>query len=96
MRKEVEILRRYFQGVGKMSVRAIIYCLLVSYIVLFAGCHAKPEIITQIKYREVFIPVKCEAVMPVKPKYTREDLNSAKELAKYYQETETLLKRCLE
>ncbi|MDU6827738.1 hypothetical protein [Campylobacter sp.] len=62
----------------------------------FIGCAAKPEIITRTQYQDVYIPVRCQAKMPEKPKFDKKDLQSARALAVYYRQVEILLKRCID
>ncbi|MDL0088174.1 hypothetical protein [Campylobacter gastrosuis] len=47
-------------------------------------------------YQDVYIPVKCLDTMPVKPVYDSENLESAKDLMRYYEEVEILLKGCVD
>ena len=63
---------------------------------LFAGCSAKPEVIPKTQYQEVYIPVRCQAKMPEKPKFDKKDLQSARALAVYYRQVEILLKGCID
>ncbi|WP_169780206.1 hypothetical protein [Campylobacter curvus] len=62
----------------------------------FAGCAAKPEVITKTQYQEVYIPVRCQAKIPEKPKFDKKDLQSARALAVYYRQVEILLKGCID
>lgn len=71
----------------------ILYFIILS--LIFAGCSSKPEIIVKTQYQEVVVPVKCLTQMPHKPTYRVDDLNSATELAKYYNEVEILLQGCV-
>ncbi|WP_169785065.1 hypothetical protein [Campylobacter curvus] len=61
----------------------------------FIGCADKPEIITKTQYQDVYIPVKCQAKMPKKPKFDKEDMQSARALAVYYRQVEALLMECV-
>ena len=61
----------------------------------FAGCATKPEIITKTQYQDVYIPVRCQAKIPEKPKFDKKDLGSAKALAVYYRQVEALLMECV-
>lgn len=63
--------------------------------VFFAGCAAKPEIITKTQYQDVYIPVKCQVKIPQKPKFDKKDLQSAKALAVYCRQVEALLMECV-
>jgi hypothetical protein len=64
--------------------------------VFFVGCSSKPEIITKTKYQDVYIPVRCQAKIPEKPKFDKEDLESARQISIYYKEVEALLKECID
>ncbi|MBR8461460.1 hypothetical protein KDD93_06780 [Campylobacter sp. faydin G-24] len=70
------------------------FILALLYISVFAGC-ADKKVLTRTEWQKVYIPIKCEVDIPTKPKYTPSDLQSAKELAKYYEEVENLLKGCV-
>lgn len=73
----------------------MVYFIILSLIVIFAGCSSKPQVIVKTQYQEVVVPVKCLTQMPLKPTYRVDDLNSATELAKYYNEVEILLQGCV-
>lgn len=62
----------------------------------FTGCNTKQELITKTVYQDVYIPVKCLDTMPVKPVYDSKNLESAKDLMRYYEEVEILLKGCVD
>lgn len=74
--------------------REITFYLILTSVILLSGCSAKPEIITRTVYQNVYVPVKCKVELPKKPKFDENNLESAKEIAKYYQETERLLMEC--
>ena len=61
----------------------------------FIGCADKPEIITKTQYQDVYIPVRCQAKIPEKPKFDKKDLQSARALAVYYRQVEALLMECV-
>ena len=61
----------------------------------FIGCAAKPEIITKTQYQDVYVPVKCQAKIPEKPKFDKKDLESARQISIYYKQIEALLKECI-
>ena len=46
------------------------------------------------EYKNVYIPIKCEVKIPAKPKFDPNNMQSALELAKYFQTCEALLKEC--
>lgn len=75
--------------------REITFYLILTSVILLSGCSAKPEIITHTEYQNVYVPVKCEVKLPEKPKFDENNLESAKEIAKYYGETERLLMECV-
>lgn len=70
------------------------YSLLVIALLL-AGCSSKPEIITKIEYQTQYIPIRCNVEIPQKPEYNRLNLQSAKELIRYYKILEGLLYVCV-
>lgn len=76
--------------------REIIFYLILTTVILFTGCSAKPEIITRTEYQNVYLPAKCRVELPQKPKFDESKLESAKEIAKYYQEIERLLVECVD
>ncbi|QCD52513.1 hypothetical protein [Campylobacter sp. RM16192] len=76
--------------------REITFYLILTSVILLSGCSAKPEIITRTEYQNVYVPVKCEVKLPEKPKFDQDRLDSAKEIAKYYQEAERLLMECVD
>jgi putative lipoprotein len=84
------------QQVKNKEMRAFIFAILVTIIVLLGGCASKPEIITKVEYQEKVIPVKCNATIPEKPFYDSSDLQSAKDLSIYYSRVEAALKGCVD
>lgn len=66
------------------------------FVLLLAGCSAKPEVITKTQYQDVYIPVRCQVKMPEKPKFDKKDLKSARQISIYYKEVEALLKECID
>ncbi len=72
--------------------------LIVSSLILafcLAGCGAKPEVIVKTQYQDVYVPIACIKEMPIKPKFSPENLESAKELMGYFLTCEELLKGCI-
>lgn len=72
--------------------------LIVSSLILafcLAGCGAKPEVIVKTQYQDVYVPIACIKEMPIKPKYSPSDLQSAKELMGYFLTCEELLRGCV-
>lgn len=84
------------QQVKNKKMRAFIFAILVTIIVLLGGCASKPEILTKVEYQEKVIPVKCNATIPEKPFYDPSDLQSAKDLSIYYSRVEAALKGCVD
>ncbi|GKH61192.1 hypothetical protein CE91St25_15280 [Campylobacter ureolyticus] len=66
------------------------FILIVGFLVIFTGCGIKPEPV----YKEVLIPVKCQAKMPVKP-VNDGSFESHKNKMIYYLRCESTLKQCL-
>ena len=83
------------QQAKNKEVRAIIFIIIVTLIVLLGGCSSKPEVITKVNYRTEYIPVMCNVTIPEKPIYDPSDLETPKELAVYYSDVEILLKGCV-
>lgn len=82
------------QQAKNKEVRALIFIIILTFIVLFGGC-SQPEVITKINYRTEYIPVMCNVTIPDKPIYDPSDLETPKELAVYYSDVEILLKGCV-
>ena len=74
-------------------MKLIISSLILAFVLI--GCSSKPEIIVKTQYQDVFIPVACIDKMPTKPKFSPENLESAKELMGYFLTCEELLKGCV-
>ena len=84
-----------FENMTEKTIRKIAFILLLTFAVLLAGCSQKPEIITRTVYQDVYLPTRCEAKIPDKPKFDENNLESAKAIAKYYEEVERLLRQCV-
>ena len=82
------------QQAKNKEVRAVIFIIILTFIVVFGGC-SQPEVITKINYRTEYIPVMCNVTIPDKPIYDPSDLETPKELAVYYSAVEILLKGCV-
>ena len=66
--------------------------LLFLFALAFTGC--TPKIQTEYIYKDVYVPVKCNAKMPIKP--TNDGSFSAhKEKMVYFLRAEALLKECI-
>lgn len=73
-------------------IRISLFCL---FALIFAGCAAKPQASEPyIIYKEKYVPVRCNAEMPVKPKDDG-TFETDKRLAIYYRDCEKKLKQCL-
>lgn len=77
------------------EVRILLFVLAIAMILLLSGCANKEQLV-KVEYQDVYVPIRCNAQMPNKPKFNADDLNSAKELLIYYKQTEELLKRCID
>ena len=66
--------------------------LLFLFALAFTGC--APKIQTEYIYKDVYVPVKCNAKMPIKPT-NDETFESHKEKMLYFLRTEALLKECI-
>ena len=73
-------------------IRIWIFCL---FALIFTGCVAKPQISEpHIIYQEKYVPVRCNAKMPLKPKNDG-TFETDKKIAVYYRDCEKKLKQCL-
>lgn len=61
-------------------------------IVVFSGCGSKTKTITA--YKDVYVPVRCQSKMPVKP-INNKTFESKKALMVYFLQTEAALKSCV-
>ena len=74
-------------------MKLIISSLIVAFFIV--GCSSKPEVIVKTQYQDVYMPVACIDKMPTKPKFSPENLESAKELMGYFLTCEKLLEGCV-
>lgn len=74
-------------------IRFILFLIGLALCVSLSGCAAKPAMV-RTEYKDVLIPVKCKVNLPAKPKFDSSNMQSAVELATYYQTCEALLKEC--
>ena len=74
-------------------MKLIISSLILAFVLI--GCSSKPEISVKTQYQDVYVPVECIEKMPTKPKFSPENLESAKELMGYFLTCEELLKGCV-
>ena len=72
-------------------MKLIISSLILAFFIV--GCSSKPEVIVKTQYQDV--PVACIEKMPTKPKFSPENLESAKDLMGYFLTCEELLKGCV-
>lgn len=73
-------------------IRISLFCL---FALIFAGCAAKPQANEPyIIYKEKYVPVRCNAKMPLKPK-DNGTFEMDKKIAAYYRDCEKKLKQCL-
>ncbi|WP_169753484.1 hypothetical protein [Campylobacter mucosalis] len=61
---------------------------------LFAGCADKQAVEPHIIYKEKLMPVRCNALMPVKPNNDGA-FETDKQIMIYYRKCESLLKQCI-
>lgn len=73
-------------------MKLMVSSLILAFILI--GCSSKPEVIVKTQYQDVYVPVACIKKMPTKPKFSPENLESAKELMGYFLTCEELLKGC--
>ena len=66
--------------------------LLFLFALAFTGC--APKIQTEYNYKDVYVPVKCNAKMAIKPTNDG-NFESHKEKMLYFLRTEALLKECI-
>lgn len=76
-------------------IRFILFLIGLALCVSLSGC-AKQEPLVRTEYKDVFIPIRCKVSLPAKPKFDSSNMQSAVELAKYYQTCEALLKECVD
>lgn len=74
-------------------IRFFLFLIGLALCVSLSGC-AKQEPLIRTEYKDVLVPIKCKASLPAKPKFDSSNMQSAVELAKYYQTCEALLKEC--
>ena len=74
-------------------IRFILFLIGLALCVSLSGC-AKQESLVRTEYKDVLVPIRCKVSLPAKPKFDPDNMQSAVELAKYYQTCEALLKEC--
>lgn len=68
--------------------------LAVIFALFLAGCASKHTSEPAVIYKEKFMPIKCDALMPVKPNNDG-TFEVDKAIMIYYRECESLLKQCI-
>ncbi len=76
-------------------IRFFLFLIGLALCVSLSGC-AKPAPTVRTEYKDVFMATKCKVSLPEKPKFDPDNMQSAVELAKYYQTCEALLKECVD
>lgn len=78
-------------GAKKVNDKMRIFLLIIPFVFLSA-CASK-DILIKTEIKEVKVPIKCPLKLPLKP-LDKKDLESAKEISKYYLEVENIAKLC--
>ncbi|ECL2361686.1 hypothetical protein FSM15_09805 [Campylobacter jejuni] len=73
-----------------MNDKMRIFLLIIPFV--FTACASK-DILIKTEIKEVKVPIKCPLKLPFKP-FDKKDLESAKEISKYYLELENIAKLC--
>ena len=76
-------------------IRFFLFLIGLALCVSLSGC-AKQEPLIRTEYKDVLVPIKCKVSRPAKPKFDPDNMQSAVELAKYYETCEALLKECVD
>lgn len=99
LRKTFTIDKNYQKELARHKreyiIRFILFLIGLALCVSLSGC-AKQEPLIRTEYKDVLVPIKCKASLPAKPKFDSSNMQSAVELAKYYQTCEALLKECVD
>ena len=74
-------------------IRFVLFLIGLALCVSLSGC-AKQESLVRTEYKDVLVPIRCKVSLPTKPKFDSSNMQSAVELATYYQTCEALLKEC--
>lgn len=74
-------------------IRFFLFLIGLALCVSLSGC-AKQEPLIRTEYKDVLVPIKCKVSLLAKPKFDPDNMQSAVELAKYYETCEALLKEC--
>ena len=59
---------------------------------IFTAC--APKTVTKIEYRDVFVPVKCNAPIPQRPEYNADPVMGVVDLLEYVEKLELVIKAC--
>lgn len=76
----------------RIKMRNLVVLTLI--VLFFTGCGSKNQGEPAVIYKELMVPVRCNATMPSKPEYD-ESFESAKAKRIYWDEIENLLRQCI-
>ena len=97
LRKTFTMDKNYRKALAKHKreyiIRFILFLIGLALCLSLSGC-AKQEPLVRTEYKDVLIPTKCKVSLPIKPKFDPDNMQSALELAKYYETCEALLGEC--
>ena len=97
LRKTFTIDKNYQKELARHKreyiIRFLLFLIGLALCVSLGGC-AKPAPMVRTEYKDVLIPIRCKVSLPAKPKFDSSNMQSAVELAKYYQTCVALLKEC--
>lgn len=97
LRKTFLMDKNYRKALAKHKreyiIRFVLFLIGLALCVSLSGC-AKQEPLIRTEYKDVLVPIRCKVSLPTKPKFDSSNMQSAVELAKYYQTCEALLKEC--
>jgi len=66
---------------------------MVCCMVSLAGCI--PKTVIKIEYRDVLVPVRCQAEAPLRPTYNPDPVMGVVDILEYCEKLEVLLKTCI-
>lgn len=72
-------------------IKLLILLLIFLISIVFLGCGGR--VVTQ--YKEVYVPVKCEAYVPKKPQRLQDDFLNLQKLLIYTEELEIIINHCV-
>lgn len=77
--------------------KEILFILSLLMILLLSGCASNNKnLVVKTEYKDVYVPIRCEADMPPKPNFNHLEPKSAGELINYYLLVEDMLKGCID